>query len=340
MTPLRRFCLGAGMLGILLAGGTAGYMYLEGWPVQQALYMTVITLSTVGFGEAAPLSVHGKWFTIAFIGLGFTAAGVAVAGITAFLVQGELKNLVRGRRVDRQIERLQNHYVLCGCGAVGREIALEFTRANVPFVIVEISAEEAQIPPDLNALVIEGDASSEDVLRRAGVARARGLIAAMGHDPENVFVTLTARQLNPDIQIVARANEKGTESKLLHAGADRVISPFEIAGRQMASTVLRPSVLSFLDTVVHAAGVDLHLEEVSVDASSTMVGHTLRESNLGNRTGCIIVAVHGADGQARSDPGWNTVLSTLTVGAGDRLIALGSDEQICRLEKLARAESS
>lgn len=340
MTPLRRFCLGAGMLGFLLAGGTAGYMYLEGWDVPRALYMTVITLSTVGFGEVAPLSAHGKWFTIAFIGVGFTAAGVAVAGITAFFVQGELKNLMRGRRVDRQIERLENHYVLCGCGAVGREIALEFTRAGVPFVIIEISAEEAQIPPDLDALVVEGDASSEDVLQQAGVTRARGLIAAMGHDPENVFVTLTARQLNPDIQIVARANEKGTESKLLHAGADRVISPFEIAGRQMASTVLRPSVLSFLDTVVHEAGVDLHLEEVSVDAGSGMVGQTLRESDLGKRTGCIIVGVHGADGQPRIDPGWETKLSSLTVYAGDRLIALGSDEQICRLEKLAREGSS
>jgi len=340
MTPLRRFYLGAGMLVLLLTGGTAGYMYLEGWPVQQALYMTVITLSTVGFGEAAPLSAYGKWFTIAFIGLGFTAAGVAVAGITAFFVQGELKNLVRGRRVDRQIERLENHYVLCGCGAVGREIALEFKRAGVPFVIVEISSEESQIPPDLKALVIEGDASSEDVLLRAGVVRARGLIAAMGHDPENVFVTLTARQLNPDIQIVARANEKGTESKLLHAGADRVISPFEIAGRQMASTVLRPSVLSFLDTVVHEAGVDLHLEEVNVEATSALVGHTLRESDLGKRTGCIILGVHDTEGQPRLGPGWHTVPSTLTVSAGDRLIALGSDEQICRLEKLAGGGSS
>jgi len=340
MTPLRRFFLGVVMLGVLLVGGTAGYMHLEGWHMQKALYMTVITLSTVGFGEASPLSAPGKWFTIAFIGLGFAAAGFAVAGITAFVVQGELKNLVRGRRVDRQIERLKNHYVLCGCGAVGREIALQFARAGVPFLIIENSVEESQIPRDLDVPIVEGDASSEDVLLRAGVVRARGLIAAMGHDPENVFVTLTARQLNPDIQIVARANEKGTKSKLLHAGADRVISPFEIAGRRMASTVLRPSVLRFLDTVVHEAGVDLHLEEVSVEAGSAMAGQTLRESDLGNRTGCIIVGVHDADGQPRIEPGWNTVLSTLTVSAGDHLIALGSDEQICRLEKLAHVGKS
>jgi len=338
MSPLRRFLLSVSLLAVLSLGGTLGYMLLEGWSAGEALYMTVITLSTVGFGEVRPLSPAGERFTIVFIGLGFAVAGFAVASITAFVVQGELREVMRGRRVDRHIDRLRDHYVVCGCGAVSREIVLGFVRARVPFVVVDISLDAAELPAEREVLALEGDATSEEVLERAGVQRARGLIAALRHDPDNVFVALTARQLNPALQIVARANERGNASKLQRAGADRVISPFEIAGRRMASTVLRPSVVNFLDIVTHGTGVDLHLEAVTVTAESSLVDRTLSDSDLGKVTGCVIVGVNDEGGQPRIAPGYNTNLSKLTVRAGDCFIALGSEEQIGRLEALARGE--
>ena len=336
MSPLRRFALSVALVALLIALGTAGYMFLEGWTIHSALYMTVITLSTVGFGEVLPLSPGGEWFTILFIALGLVVFGFAAASITAFIVQGELHELVRGRRVDRDIDRLTDHYVVCGCGAVGREIVLEFAHADVPFVVVDISLEAAEIPAEHKVLSLEGDATSEEVLERAGVRRARGLIAAMHHDPDNVFVTLTARGLNPNLQIVARANERGNEGKLLRAGADRVISPFEIAGRRMASTVLRPSVVSFLEVVTHSSGEDMLLEQVRVEAASTLVDHSLSDSDLGKVTGCVIVGVNDGAGQPRIAPGFNTNLSGLTIRSGDCLIALGSSAQIARLEALAQ----
>lgn len=336
MSLYRRFVLSIALLVLLCLGGALGYVHLEGWSFREALYMTVITLSTVGFGEVHPLSPGGEWFTILFIALGFAVAGFAVASITAFIVQGELRELMRGRRVDRDIERLRDHYVVCGCGAVGREIVLEFARAGVAFVVIDSDLAAAEVPADLQVLALEGDASSEEVLERAGLQRARGLIAALPHDPDNVFITLTARQLNPSLQIVARANERGNESKLLRAGADRVISPFEIAGRRMASTVLRPSVVDFLDIVTHGTGVDLHLEQVRLAPTSSLVDHTLSDSDLGKVTGCVIVGVNDEGGQPRIAPGFNTNLSKLTLHSGDSLIALGSEEQISRLEALAR----
>lgn len=336
----RRFVFSLFLLFMLPLVGTAGYMHLEGWSFQDALYMSVITMSTVGFGEVRELSVVGEWFTIGYIFLCVTCVGFAVTSITAFWVQGELRDLLKGRRMQRRIDQLKDHYILCGCGAVGREIVMEFTRSKVPFVVVEKTPEEAEIPRDLDLLFIQGDATDEEVLEMAGIRRARGLIAALRSDPENVFVTLTARQLNPELQIVARAGEKGTESKLLRAGADRVISPFEIAGQRMASIVLRPHVVNFLDVVNRESGVNLRLEEVHIAPGSGLVGKSLRESDLGRTTGAVIIGVHEPGGQPRITPASNISLSRLVLHAGDILIALGNDEQIELLEKVAGGEVS
>lgn len=331
----RRLFLAIFLLIALLTIGTVGYMRLEGWSSQQALYMTVITMSTVGFREVGNLSPAGEWFTIGFIFFSITFVGFAVATITAFLVQGELTDLMKGRRMQKQIEKLEDHYILCGCGAVGREIVAEFIRVEMPFVVVEKTPEEAEIPRDQEILFIQGDATDEDVLELAGIHRARGLIAALRSDPENVFVTLTARQLNPELQIVARAAEKGTESKLLRAGADRVISPYEIAGRRMASIVLRPNVVNFLEVITHGSGGgDLRLEEIHMNAASELVGKTLREADLGRKTRAVIVGINDSQGKARVVPGSNTALSEVVLQEGDILIALGSDEQIRELRRV------
>jgi len=335
MDVRRRFLLAVLLLVGLLLAGTAGYMRIESWPLRDALYMSVITMSTVGFREIGHLSPAGEWFTIGYIFLSIMFAGFAVATITAFLVQGELRDVLKGRRMQKQIGNLRDHYILCGCGAVGREIVMEFLRARVPFVVVDQHPDEALIPRDQEVLLIPGDATDEETLQRAGVARARGLIAALRGDPGNVFVTLTARQMNPRLQIVARAAEKSTESKLLRAGADRVISPFEIAGRRMASTVLRPNVLSFLEVVTRGSAGDLRLEEIHVAADSELVGKSMRQVNLGRKTHAVVVGVNSADGKTRHHTDSSLPLADLTVERGDVLIALGSELQINRLRSVA-----
>jgi voltage-gated potassium channel len=255
MSSLRRFVVSLLLLLVLTLGGTLAYMQLEGWSFTDALYMAVITISTVGFGEVRALSPMGEVFTIAYIFFSVVLVGFAGASITAFLVQGELRALMKGRRMQHRIDHLKDHYIICGCGAVGREIVQEFHEEGVPYVVIELNAEDAEVPRNIDVPVLEGDATSDEVLLLAGIERAKGLISALHDDPQNVFVTLSARQLNPKLQIVSRASEEGTESKLLRAGADRVISPFEIAGRRMAATVLRPHVLSFLDVLFRQGGV-------------------------------------------------------------------------------------
>lgn len=335
MTPFRHFIAAVVGLILLTMLGTFGYAAIEDWSLRESLYMTVITLSTVGYGEVHALSPEGQWFSIIFVMLGFAFAGFAVAGVSAFIVQGELRNLLRGRRLDREIASLKDHYIVCGCGAVGREITSAFLRAGQAFVVVEINLETSQVHGEDGILCVEGDATQEEVLQQAGIERAHGLIAALHDDPENVFVTLTARQLNPDLHIIARANEKGSESKLRVAGANHVISPFEIAGRRMAATVLRPNVSTFLDTVVQEAGVDLRLEEIAITSDSRLVGRTLRDADVGRLTGCVVVGLHDNEGRPRSEPGFVASVSAVSLRTGDRLIVLGNDDQLRRVETIA-----
>jgi voltage-gated potassium channel len=336
MSSLRRFVVSLLLLLVLTLGGTLAYMQLEGWSFTDALYMAVITISTVGFGEVRALSPMGEVFTIAYIFFSVVLVGFAGASITAFLVQGELRALMKGRRMQHRIDHLKDHYIICGCGAVGREIVQEFHEEGVPYVVIELNAEDAEVPRNIDVPVLEGDATSDEVLLLAGIERAKGLISALHDDPQNVFVTLSARQLNPKLQIVSRASEEGTESKLLRAGADRVISPFEIAGRRMAATVLRPHVLSFLDVLFRQGGVDLRLEEVVVGDGSELVGKTLREYDLGRKTRAMIIAVSDNKGKPRFNIETDASLAELVLHAEDVLIAMGNDEQIGRLRDVAQ----
>ena len=336
MSSLRRFVVSLLLLLVVTLGGSLAYMQLEGWLFRDALYMAVITISTVGFGEVRALSPAGDIFTIGYILLSVVLVGFAGASITAFLVQGELRALMKGRRMQHRIDHLKDHYIICGCGAVGREIVQEFDAEGVPYVVIELDVENAEIPRNIDVPVLEGDATSDEVLQLAGIERAKGLISALHDDPQNVFVTLSARQLNPELQIVSRASEEGTESKLLRAGADRVISPFEIAGRRMAATVLRPNVLSFLDVLFRQGSVDLRLEEVVVGEGSELVDKTLREYDLGRKTRAMIIAVSDSSGDPRFNIASDSSLAEVVLNVGDVLIAMSNDEQIGRLRDVAR----
>jgi voltage-gated potassium channel len=296
--------------------------------------MTVITIATVGYREMGELSRAGMWFTIGLILFGVAAVGFAVSSLTAMIVGGEMRDVFKGRKMESAIAKLQDHYIICGSGVVGREVALELGKAGRRFVVVERNLEASELRSEPGVLFVEGDATDDETLRAAGIDRARGLISALREDASNVFVTLTARQLNPRLLIVSRASEPGTESKLLRAGADRVVSPYQIGGRRMASVALRPSVVNFLDVVTAHGSASLRVEEVAVGAGSPLIGSRVREADIGQRTGAIVLGIQGEAGLCHlSSPGAS--LASAVIRAGDILIALGDESQVNLLKELA-----
>ena len=336
MPPFARFAIAFLLLLLIIGGGTAGYVWIEGWPLGDSMYMTVITITTVGFSEVRPLSQDGRHFTIVLLVLSIATLGYSVTTLIGFIFEGQIIQAMRGRRMERTISKLKDHYIICGCGVVGKEIASEFSREGVAFVGVEQDLSSSDLARDESILIVEGDAEDEETLIKAGIERPRGLAAVLRKDEANVFVVLTARQLNPRLTIVARAAEKRTVNKLLKAGADRVISPFQIAGRRIASVILRPSVVNFLDVMVEGGNLAMRLEEVAVAAGSPLVGKQLRESGIGQQTGAIVVGILGPDGRTRVNPSETAALSGVVLKEGDALIALGNDAQLRRLKAFAQ----
>ncbi|MDP6776690.1 MAG: potassium channel protein [Candidatus Latescibacteria bacterium] len=336
MSPLVRFSIAFLLLVAILAGGTIGYSWIEEWPVEDSLYMTVITVTTVGFGEVKPLSPAGRQFTILLLILSIATLGYSVTTLIGFIFEGQIVQAMRGRRMERAIASLKDHYIICGCGVVGREVALEFLQAGVPFVVIDRDPKTAELGRGVQVLFIEGDADRDEILYDAGIERAKGLVSALRQDGDNIYVVLTARQLNPKLTIVARAAEEGTTEKLLRAGADRVICPYQIAGRRMASVILRPSVMSFLDVVVEGGDVTMRLEEVRVESSSPLVGKRLGESGIGERTTAKILAIQDPGGAPRTDPSGRVSVSKVVISEGDSLVALGDEDQLRTLRGFVR----
>jgi voltage-gated potassium channel len=335
MSGFSRFIIAFVLLGALLSGGTIGYTLIEGWPVWDSLYMTMITITTVGFGEVKPLSHAGQQFTVLLLVASIVSVGFSVTTVIRFLFEGQIVEAMRGRRMERSISNLKEHYIICGCGIVGREVATELRDADVPFVIVDRDPEESELARDPDVLFLKGNAEDDAVLVEAGIERAKGLIAVTPDDAINVFVVLSARQLNSGLTIVARASEEPTIGKLMKAGANRVVSPYQLVGRRIASVLLRPSIVDFLDVAVGEGDVAMRLEEVRVPAGSTLVGKHLREANIGQETGAIVVGIHNSDGRPRIDPSAAVTLSSITLQEGDVLIALGSGEQLQKLKTVA-----
>ncbi len=336
VAPLtRRLVLAAALLVGVIAAGTVGYRIVCGFSWFDSLYMTVISITTVGYGEVHPLNNQGKLLTI-FVVLAGAGAGAYVAGsLIAFFVEGEMADILRGRQMERQIAALKDHFILCGYGISGSQTAMEFSLARRPFVVLEIDPEGYERAKADGRLVVHGDAEEDTVLERAGVRRARGLASVLDTDAKNVFTVLTARTLNPDMTIVARAVSKASEAKLLKAGADKVIAPRALAGRRMARMLLRPTVMDFLDVVMAGEDLSFEMMDAEIAAGSELVGVTLRDSPIREKTRAIIVGIKALDGSIAVNPDPNTHLA-----AGDRLIALGSVGQIDRLLELAGAQSA
>ncbi len=274
----------------IAAAGTVGYVLLEGWSIVEALYMTVITLSTVGFSEVRPLSEPGRVFTTALIVAGVGAVTYLFAAISQYIVSGELSGSLRKTRMQQRIDALTGHYIISGYGRVGQQTYLDLADQGRPCVVVE-AHEEALKDTPAPLLWVTGDAADDDVLDRAGIDRAGGLVAATGDDATNLMVTLTARTLQPDLTIVARANQPASEPKLRRAGATHVISPYTISGRRIARQLLYPSIVDFLDVVMHSENLELLLEECRVQTDSDLHGKTVEEAHVRRRTGANILAV-------------------------------------------------
>ena len=311
----------------MVAGGTAGYVVIEGWPLWDALYMTVTTMTTVGYREVHPLSFAGQVFTVVLIVGGVGTAFYTVTLLAAAVLEGGLHRRFEQRRFTRMLEKLENHFILCGYGRIGAIIADELDRQNVPFIVIERDPSRSQQVVERGRMCVAADASQEDVLRRVGIDRARGLIAAVGTDAENVYTVLTARVMRPDLFIIARVESDDAEHKLKRAGADRVISPYHIGATHIAQSALRPAVVDFIQLATSSAHLDLSMEQVRVDERSPFVGRTLLESGIRQKFGVIVIAIKRADGAMEFNPPPEAM-----VRAGDEMVVLGQPQSVKALE--------
>jgi voltage-gated potassium channel len=314
----------------LLGGGTLGYQVVEGWGWFDALYMTVITITTVGFHEVHPVSGPGRVFTMALaLGGVFTAFYAGVEFIRA-VVTGEVLAALGRERMESRLEKLSGHLVVCGFGRMGRLVAEEFSAAGLPFVAVDRDPEVLDGFAVPHGIPLVGDATADEVLRRAGVERARALVTSAASDADNLFITMSARLLNERLVIVARAEGEGAEVKLRRAGASRVVSPYAIGGHRVAQAVLRPNAVDFIEFATRSEHLELQIEEVEVGPGSPLVGNTIKESPIRSELGIIIVAVKKPAAKMLFNPSPDTALEV-----GDVLITLGRRQQLDGLAAMA-----
>ncbi len=331
---LSRFTWSFLLLCLLTVGGTAGYMLIEGQGARDALYMAVITLTAVGYEEVWPLSHAGRIFTMVLLLGGLSWMGLWFANLTSLFVELDLKDALRRRRSMREIARMKDHVIVCGCGRTGRQVAQELASMGSEYVLIEKDPKRVeQIREFLpNAHVIEADATHDHVLLEAGLLRAKGLVTCLSQDTDNLFVCLSARDLAATVKIVARAYEEETMDKLYRAGADHVVSPNVSSAIRMASVLLRPSAVSFLDIATRSSEFALRMEQAVIGEKSPVAGRTLMEARIPQRTGLIVIALRKR-ADARQDFVFNPVGDT-RLEAGDEVIVLGKEEQVSALREL------
>lgn len=328
--PSRFLVLLAIPFGFVLTG-TLGFVVIEGWSWFDALYMTVITLSTIGYGETHPLSTAGRAFTMALILGGVFAFVFASTETIRTIISGEIRDALGKQRMERQLAELRDHLIVCGYGRMGRLVCEEFSSQGISFVVVDRDEEAVADFSMPLGIAIHGEATSDDVLKRAGIDRARALVTVVASDADNLYTTMSARLLNEKLFIVARAEDAQSEQKLQRAGANRVVSPYRIGGKRVAQAVLRPTVMDFLELATQTQHLELQIEEARIAAKSPLVGSTLQDSRLRKDLGIIIVAIKKSSGRMVFNPAPETALEI-----GDILIAMGDRQQLDRLDGLAK----
>jgi voltage-gated potassium channel len=328
LTNLRGPRLAILLLVGVLAGGTAGYMIIEGWNAWDAFYMTVTTVATVGYGEVHPLSLGGRVFTVILIFSGVGTAFYTVTLLATIIVEGGLHQRFEKRRAARMLEDIKDHFILCGYGRIGSIIAKELHQQGVPLAVVERDPQRVRQAMERGWLALEADASREEVLAKAGIHRARGLIAAVGTDAENVFTVLTARVMRPDLFIIARVESDDAEPKLRRAGADRVISPYQIGATHMVQTALRPAVVDFVQLATSSERLDLSMEQVHIGSDSALANQSIVDAGIRQRFGVIVVGIKRAGGAMEFNPPPEAIMRS-----GDELVVLGRTDSVKALEK-------
>lgn len=326
---IKQFRLAIITLVALVVLGTFGYHILMGWTLLDSLYMTIITLGTIGYREVGPMDSAGKVFTMCLIVFGVAVVFWAGASLIEAVVGEQMWHALQRKRMEKNISRLRDHYIICGFGRMGQQIVKDLQREGQPHVVIEMNPEQLPKLVAQDIPFIEGNASDDKVLMTAGIERAKGLITVAPSDEDNVFITLSARALNPSLYIVARSIQVDNEDKLKMAGADQVMSPYVMGGRMMATAVLRPNVLDFLELAMHTDEVKITLEELTVSATSKLIGRTVAESGLKKDGTATIVAIKRSSGKVIANPGENEIIRE-----GDVLIVLGLPEQLCQVEEM------
>jgi len=310
--------------------GTVGFHLIEGWTLADSLYVTVQTLTTVGYGDLPPHTAPGRAFAVVIMLIGVGGVALAASIIVQSVVQSELMSTFGQRRLSKRMSKLRQHYIICGSGRVGSHLVRDLLQANVPFVLIENDQQRAAEFSQRGVNVLVADATLEESLREVGVQHARGLAACLPNDADNVYVVLTARDLNPNLRIVARAAEEQAEAKLIRAGANHVVAPTIIGGHRMAVALIKPAVSEFMDSIT-ANELGLGFEQVEVDAASSLVGQELRLTPIRSELDVVIVSIRRQSGEVFFNPSAQTVIET-----GDILVAIGRVETLAGLNQLAR----
>jgi voltage-gated potassium channel len=327
METTKHFFISVILIILILLIGMSGYMLIEGWDAIDSLYMTVITLATVGFGEVHAVSEWGRIYTMILIFLGVSYFLYVVGAMMQFMVEGRIRHILGRQRLDRKINRLRNHYIVCGYGRIGQVICRKLLSESVALVVIENNPSRIETIGEDRLLYIIGDATDEAVLIQAGIERAAGLIAVLATDADNVFLVLTARQLNRGILILARASQERAKAKLQSAGADYVESPYELGAVNMAQRIVRPTVTNFLDLTFSRGSKEIQMEEIPVGEKSPLKDVMLQDSGIRQDFNLILIAVKKPDGQMIFNPSHQT-----RIAANDTVIAVGESDNLAKLE--------
>jgi voltage-gated potassium channel len=317
---------------IVVSGGTLGFMIIERYAPFDAFYFTLTTITTVGYGEMFGLSRAGRIFNSFVIFFGVITMLLAVGGMTQIVIELELNKFFGKRRVRNMIEKLKDHYIVCGFGRVGRGAAAELSRAGVPFVVIDRDEDRVELAIRLGMLAVLADSSSDETLLDVGIMRARGLVATLSSDADNLFLLLSAKGLKPDLRVCARIAEEGSEQKFRRAGADFVFAPYDITGNRMAQALLKPHVFQFIDFTTTSMGLDVGIEQVLVGGRD-FTARTLGQMQLRRELGVIVLAIRKADGRMLFNPD-----ADAEIVGGDYLVVMGEPADLQRLEKLLASE--
>jgi voltage-gated potassium channel len=314
---------------IIIIVGTFGYHLIEGWNFLESLYTTIQTISTVGYGDYTPQTGEGKLFTIILIIFGVGTMLYTVGMLAETMVEGRLRALTGKGKQGKMIEKIKNHYIICGCGRIGQLICRELKADKMDFVVIDSDPEVIQKIEEEGFVYYRGDATQDKSLLGAGIKRAKGIVCVLPTDAENLYVILTAKELNPNIYVLSRSEEEESEHRLLRAGADRVMSPYILGGMRMAMAILRPAMLDFIEITTSRQSLELRMEEMSVCDGSPIIGKSLEESEIRHNFGLIIVAVKKDSGKMIFNP-----LANYVIEKGDKLIAMGEDDNVSRFTKV------